>query len=126
MTRPPTLVSDLMTPEPLTMSPSTPVAELAAAMGERGIRHIPIVQDGKLVGMVSSRDTFRGGPLATDVMTRQPLTIGPNERIEVAAAMMALRKISALLVVEPDGLLVGILTTYDVLDAFARRLRDEG
>lgn len=117
------VVRDLMTPDPLTRSSRTSVEELIGVMCERDVRHVPIVDGGKLVGIVSSKDTGRRGAAARDVMTRRPWTIRPDEKLEVAAAIMAVRKISALLVVDRSNRLLGILTTYDVLDAFARGLR---
>ena len=55
-----------------------------------------------------------------DVMTREPVTLGPDSSIELAASTMAFKRVSCLLVVE-NAELVGIVTTYDLFDALIRR-----
>jgi len=49
-------VRDLMTPAPLSVSPNTPVDEVRALMQQHRIRHLPVLEDGRLVGIVSDRD----------------------------------------------------------------------
>jgi acetoin utilization protein AcuB len=121
-----------MTSDPIFISSHETIATAHATMAEKGFRHLPVVDGGRLVGVLSKTDV---GRLALDVpelmekriaelMTPNPMTIGPDEHIEVAAANMALRKINCLLVVR-HGELVGIVTTYDLLDALARRLRGQ-
>jgi CBS domain-containing protein len=60
----------------------------------------------------------------SELMTAMPQTVESTERVEVAAATMAMRKINCLPVTR-NGALVGIITTYDLLDALARRLRGD-
>jgi len=115
-------VRDLMTPDPVAASPATPIAELGALMREHECRHVPIVDQNRLVGVVSTKDLARAGSIAADVMTRSPIAVAPDTPLGVAAAMIAIRKVGCLLVVE-NGTLVGIVTTYDLLDAFARHSR---
>jgi CBS domain-containing protein len=57
-----------------------------------------------------------------EVMSTKLVTVTPNEKVEIAAATMASRRINCLLVVI-NGQLAGIVTTYDLLDALARRAR---
>jgi CBS domain-containing protein len=52
------LLKTAMTPSPLTISAEDAILEAAELMGERRLRHLPVVQDGNLVGMVSMRDVF--------------------------------------------------------------------
>ena len=126
-----TSISDVMTPDPMTLAPSALVREAYALMRERGFRHVPIEEEGVLVGVISMTDIGKLGArvpeiLATpirDVMSTKLLTVAPEEAVEVAAATMAVRKINCLLVVV-DAKLVGIVTTYDLLDALARSLRE--
>jgi CBS domain-containing protein len=123
-------VSEVMTAEPSTATPETTVGEAYALMKESGFRHLPVVSDDKLLGIFTMTDIGRLGAQVpeimartlADVMTRELITIAPEERIEVAAAKMASRKIHCLLVVV-QGRLVGIVTTYDLLDALVRTLR---
>ncbi len=120
----PLRVEDLMTPDPVCVSAPMPISQAVEKMREIGCRHFPVVEGETLLGVVSSKDVLRPGSTVGDVMTRSPLTIAPSEPVEVAAATMASRKVGCLLVVE-GGRIVGILTTYDVLDAFAHQLRVE-
>jgi CBS domain-containing protein len=125
-------VADLMTPDPLTLGGESTLSAAYVLMKQHGFRHVPIVEGGVLVGIVSLTDIGRLGATVgsiltkriDEVMTKTPVTVGPTESIAVAAAKMATRKINCLPVVE-NGKLVGIVTTYDLLDAFAQRLRDE-
>ncbi len=127
-----TTIAHVMTPDPICITSDVTIAEAHATMTERGFRHLPVVDAGKLVGILSTTDI---GRLATSVpelmaktvstlMTGSPQTIESTERIEMAAATMAMRKINCLPVVR-SGALVGIITTYDLLDALARRLRGD-
>jgi acetoin utilization protein AcuB len=118
-----------MTPDPRTIEPSATVREAYATMKENNFRHLPVVHDGRLVGIISTTDIGRLGAAVPAVLERtvgdsmnpSPITIDPDEPIESAAAQMGLHKIYCLVVVD-DGKLVGIVTTYDLLDALVRRL----
>ena len=108
----------------------------------RKIRHIPILEDGKLVGILTDRDLKRAMPsllTGTDrethervirttrvaqIMTRSPLTIAPGAPLREAVRILAERKFGALPVVESDRV-VGILTEIDLLKAFLRVLEKE-
>jgi CBS domain-containing protein len=103
------------------------------------IRHLPVLDDSgeTVVGVVSQRDMFRGalaralgygehaqgkmlGQLVVkEVMTNDPVTVGPDEPLDQAARTMLDAKIGCLPVIE-DGRLVGILTEADFVEAFSR------
>ena len=125
-------VEDVMTPDPMSLSPLQTVRDAYALMSERGFRHVPITDNGALVGLISLTDIGRLGARVPeilaktlrDVMTTTLITIRPEEVVDVAAAKMATRKINCLPVVV-DAKLVGIITTYDLLDALARRIREQ-
>ncbi|MGH7283675.1 MAG: CBS domain-containing protein [Polyangiaceae bacterium] len=127
-----TRVEEVMTPDPLTLGPSALVRDAYAMMKEKGFRHVPIVEGDVLKGIISLTDIGKLGAripevlqmVIGDVMTTTLLTVGPGESVDVAAAKMASRKINCLPIVENDKL-VGIVTTYDLLDALARRLRGD-
>jgi acetoin utilization protein AcuB len=124
-------VEDVMTPDPTTLLPTATVGDAYALMADRGFRHVPIVEDGLLLGLVSITDVGHLGakvpeilakPLHT-VMSTKLITCSPDESVASAAATMASKKINCLLVMV-DNQLAGIVTTYDLLDALARRVRD--
>ena len=127
-----TRVEEVMTPDPLTLTPSAMIRDAYALMKERGFRHVPIVEGDALKGIISMTDIGHLGARMpeilsmkiADVMTTKLLTVGPDESVDVAAAKMASRKINCLPIVVDDKL-VGIVTTYDLLDALARRLRGQ-
>lgn len=132
------LVRKWMTPDPLTLEAKQPVLDAIAAMKEKGIRHIPVVDRGRLVGVVTDRDVKEFSPSKattldvyelhyllskaplSEAMKRSPLTVGPGDTIEKAALLMHDNKIGCLPVVEPDGRLVGLLTQDDVFEALVR------
>ena len=126
-------VEDVMTPDPVTLLPSATVGDAYALMTERGFRHVPIVEGGLLLGVISMTDVGHLGARVPEilaksiheVMSTKLVTVTPNESVASAAATMASRKINCLLVVDSNGL-AGIVTTYDLLDALARRVRDDG
>jgi len=108
-----------------------PVAPAHATLGfmeKRRIRRMPVVEDGRLVGIVTKSDlqAAHGGRRAgdktvSDVMTPNPLTVVAGETLERAAAMMLEKKVSGLPVVE-DGRVVGIITESDLFRALCEML----
>ncbi len=125
------LVKQWMTESVLTVEPNTTVVAAQLLMKERKIRRLPVVKNGKLVGIISLGDLREAGPsLATSlsiwelnylwaqltvdrVMTHHVFTVSPEATVSDAARMMLEHKISGLPVV--DGLhLVGVLTESDI------------
>jgi acetoin utilization protein AcuB len=123
-------VSDVMTTNVISIPSSTPMSDARRIMDAHGFKRLPVVDKGKLVGVVS-RDTLeKAGPskLTTfsmhelsyllskvtvrEVMKRDVVTVSPDATVEEAVAMAQNRKVGSLLVVE-DGKLVGIATTND-------------
>jgi acetoin utilization protein AcuB len=136
------LVRDWMTRKLITLSPEASVAEALTLCRERRIRHIPILEEGRLVGIVSDRDLRDASPAlgdaerasalqeirVGDVMTREVSTADPQDSIENVAQEMYELKIGSLPVVAEspvvdEGLavaeeeLVGIVTSSDVMRA---------
>lgn len=129
------LVKKRMTHDPVVVSPRHSLADALRLTRERRIRHLPVVDDGVLVGMVSDRDvrTAMPSPLTepderrveflertrvADVMKANVESIGPLDTVEDAAKLMRRRRIGALPVVDAHGAVLGILSESDVLDAF--------
>lgn len=116
------LVGNRMTKEPITVEPEDLLIRASLKMQAGGFRRLPVVSDGKLVGIVSERDLreHRGHleqVKLNGVMTEQPVTVTPATTIEEAAQIMLERQIGGLPVVA-DGRLVGIFTASDVMRAF--------
>ena len=127
------LVRTWMTRNLVTLSPDASVAEALTLCRERRIRHIPIVEEGRLVGIVSDRDLRDASPAlgdakrastlqeirVGDVMTREVSTADPQDPIENVAQQMYELKIGSLPVVteEDEEKLLGIVTSSDVMRA---------
>lgn len=125
-------VKDVMTPEPVTITPDTSVGEAQKLMQTRVIRHLPVVENGHLVGIFSDRDlrTVSPSPATSlsawemtylltkltvrDVMTRAVMTVAPDRSLTDAVGLLLAYKIGALPVIEAQRV-VGILTQTDVL-----------
>lgn len=109
-------------------SPEQTLAEALRIMEQTQVRRLPVVDHGKLVGILTRSDIHRVmGAGATPmtvikvVMTRDPETIAPDETLERAALTMIDYKISGLPVVD-DGSLVGIVTESDIFRALVKML----
>ena len=117
------------------------LAEDVMALGR--IRHLPVLQDGRVVGIVSHRDllaaglsrardfdgeqrrTFLKAVEVREVMTRDVATLPPDATLEAAAALMLVRKISCIPIVR-DEILVGLVTDTDLLRTAFLGRTDEG
>jgi len=133
------LVADVMQPRVVTITPRTTLPEALRLAQERGIRHLPVVEHGRVVGIVSDRDLKRALPSSAtslaaneltylldklpveDIMTRGVIKVSPTVPVEEAARRMVDEKISALPVID-DGVLVGIITETDVMNLLVRAL----
>ncbi|MCO5194836.1 MAG: CBS domain-containing protein [Anaerolineae bacterium] len=117
-------VSDLMTFNPKTVTPMTPLTEIQRLMRAEGCRHLPVVENGRLIGIITDRDlravvntpVFAVGSAET-VMTSNPITVSPGTPAHRAAEMLNLYKFNSLPVVD-HGVLVGIVTSSDFLAQF--------
>jgi acetoin utilization protein AcuB len=136
--------ADLMTPDPVTATPRATVAEAWDVMRELEIRHLPVVESGALVGMLSDRDLARFDivrvlevegaetlrhELATPVvklMSSDVITVDPETGLQEIVELLVEHRIGAVPVVRSDTRgLVGIVSYIDVLRAFRDSLADE-
>lgn len=120
-------VKEFMTPNPITVTPDKRVDETLDLMKNLNFRQCPVVEDGKLVGIVTERDlrasiSKGGGARVGEIMARDPITIIDYTSVEGAAEIIRSGKFNALPVVSNKGELVGILTVTDLLDAFLKML----
>ena len=130
-------VRSLMTPDPKTIGPLVPLHSVLAIMNQGGWHHLPVVDEGLLVGMITDRDVRLAvnSPLifdesrlpraavlesivASECMSRDPVTIDVNAAARHAADTLAVHGFGALPVLENDRL-VGIITVTDFLRHYA-------
>lgn len=116
------LVSKRMTEEPITVDAEELLIRASHKMQSGGFHRLPVVQEGKLVGIVTDRDLREHrGHLehikVNGVMSEKPVTVSPGATLEETAQIMLERQFGGLPVVE-NGRLVGIITSSDILTAF--------
>ena len=114
-------VADRMTPDPSSVRTYHTLAAAKALMRAEGLRHVTVVEDGKLVGILSDRDLrnhlgYLDCTKVNAAMTPDPITVGPDVSIEQAARLLLSNKVGSLPVVE-NGKVIGIITTTDLLRA---------
>ncbi len=123
-------VRQYMTALPETIEDSLTLSDAKDRMFRLGGHHLPVLRDGKLVGILSHRDIAVAEALATvdyakipisSVMTPVPFTCGPNAHVEAVAREMAKHHYGSTVVVDPDHptQVVGVFTTTDALRALA-------
>jgi acetoin utilization protein AcuB len=115
-------IVNLMTSEPATVGPHDILSKAKSIMEAGGFRRLPVLDDGRLVGIVTERDLrqYTGYLESTRVnaaMSTALVTVTPHNMVEDAARLMLKNKIGGLPIVA-DGKLVGIVTTSDLLRAF--------
>ena len=121
------LLREIMHTDVLTVSPETKLCEAYRLMHERKIRHLPVLDGEKLVGIITDRDLrfatsklsevpFDPEETVQNVMIKKVITAHPDDPIEIAARIMRDLKIGSLVIME-NGKLAGIVTGIDLLDA---------
>lgn len=120
-----------MTTSPITLQPSTRLTEAHALMKDKHIRHLPICEGEKVVGMVSDGDLYRAESVTgtdptrvhlRDVMVGNPYTVSPDAPVDEVVQEMAGKKYGSAVVVD-NGHVVGVFTATDALGAFAELLQ---
>ncbi len=129
------LVRDRMSTPAISVEVRTSIAEAMGLMRQHDIRRLPVVQRNRLVGVVTWTDIMRAQPspastLSTwevpallrsasvrEIMSTDPITIGPDAPIEAAAVIMRREKIGGLPVTDGETLL-GMVTESDIFEAF--------
>lgn len=126
-------VRELMTPNPITVEHGQTVGKAAELMARFDVRRLPVLRDGKLVGIISDRDVrqMSGRPSVKlqktaadeaylrlpveEAMTLNVITIRESQPVKDAIALLLKHKIGGLPVLGRDGGLVGVLSEQDVL-----------
>ncbi|MDX1546341.1 MAG: CBS and ACT domain-containing protein [Rhodothermales bacterium] len=122
------LLEEIMQRPVWTIAPAARLDEAYRLMRRHNVRHLPVVEGERLVGIVTDRDVraltrpgsgvFGGGTPVHRAMTPDPITAGPRDPVEEAARLMRRRKVGCLPVLD-GGRLAGIVTVTDLLDALA-------
>jgi acetoin utilization protein AcuB len=130
MTTPIPTIRHYMTVSPETIQADLTLAQARQRMYELAARHLPVVENGELVGILSERDINLAEALEGDLerlsvrraMTARPFTCGPEAHLHAVAEEMAQHKYGTAIVVDRQhpGHVVGLFTTVDALWALAR------
>jgi len=115
-------VSQIMTPDPDTARPQDTLRAVAAKMDRGDFGSVPVVEDGRLIGVVTDRDIAvravgQGlGPdtEVSEVMTADPVCVAPDSEVEDAAEIMQDEQLRRLFVTDDDDRLVGVIALADV------------
>lgn len=131
-------VKEWMTDNVISVAGNTPLSEAHQLMKSNSIRRLPVVNKGKLIGLVTIGDVREASPsdattlsiwelnylwaqlTVERVMTRDLLTVTPDSPILDAAQIMLDNKVSGLPVVDSDGNLAGIITESDIFRLLVR------
>jgi CBS domain-containing protein len=137
------IVKDVMTTHVIAVRKNATFKDMAAQLREHRVSAFPVLDnDNKVIGVVSEADLLTkealesggkaagilhhreqvkaAGLTAADLMTKPPVTIGPNDFVSHAARVMYSRRVKRLPVVDDDGRLVGIVSRADVLSVYGR------
>jgi len=129
-------VEEFMSREVVTANPRDGLRQTFYRMRERGVRHMPVLDEHeKLIGIVSDRDLRRpdwvdneenvahyyvldNAHKVADAMTPDPIFLNPDDDLKRAVKLFARRRFGAMPVIDQQRRLVGILSVYDLLQAF--------
>ncbi|MFA7585628.1 MAG: CBS domain-containing protein [Novosphingobium sp.] len=128
-------VEEYTTPNPVTAGEDMLIDDLRRLMEEHGIRHLPIVRGGTVVGVISDRDARLVAGLdfekklqvrAADIMASDPLTVSAATPLDEVAYAMSEQKIGSVIVNDENGQFLGIFTVTDALNALIEIARGGG
>ena len=118
------LVKNWMIKKVISIPIDCPIEEALILMKKYSIRHLPVVENKTLLGLITEGDlrqftisSLKKEVTLEQIMIKNPVTVSPNDSLEEAARLIYRYKIGGLPVVD-KGKLVGILTTPDILTAF--------
>jgi acetoin utilization protein AcuB len=128
-------VEEFTTPDPITATEDMTIDDLSRLMQKHGIRHLPVVRDGAVVGVISDRDVRLVAGLtvpeklqvqAADIMAADPLTVSAAAPLDEVALAMSEKKVGSVIVNDEDGRFLGIFTATDALNALIEIVRSGG
>lgn len=117
------LVKDRMSPRFITIRPGASLAEARSLLDQHRIRHLPVVEEGNLLGIITDRDIRSAAPASAldrvkvgAAMTRNVITVTPETHIQQAAKLLLANRIGGLPVLK-ERELQGVITETDLLNA---------
>lgn len=128
-------VDEFTTPDPVTAGEDLMIDDLRELMVTHGIRHLPIVRDTVVVGVISDRDVRLVSGLsvaekfqvrAGDLMTPDPVSVAASATLDEVAYLMSEKKVGSVIVNDDGGAFIGIFTTTDALNALIEIVRTGG
>lgn len=127
-------VEEFTTPNPVTATEEALLPELSLLMKEHTIRHLPIVKDNHVIGIVSDRDLRLASGLtlnekkqlrAGDIMAIDPVTVSAGATLDEVAFEMSEKKIGSVIVNDENDSFLGIFTVTDALNALIEIARSQ-
>lgn len=125
-------VEEFTTPNPVTADEDSTIDQLVALMRQNNVRHIPILREDKVVGIVSDRDCRVASGLApseklmvraADIMATDPVTVSAGDSLDEVAFEMSEHKIGSVIVNDESDNFLGIFTASDALNALIEIIR---
>jgi CBS domain-containing protein len=125
-------IERIMTTPAWTIGPESTLEEAARLMARERLHHLPVVQGGRLAGILSASDLIgrdtpdAGRARVGDIMQREPVILSRTSTLQDAAALLASGDLHSLPVVDPEGAVVGIVTSTDLITVLLRQLPSGG
>ena len=126
-------VEEFTSPSPVLVDENQTAVEALSLMAKHECRHIPVMSQGRLSGIISDRDIFRGAsvheasePLKVkDLMTKEVYRVSRKENLDKVVFTMSDKKIGSAIVEDKDDDFFGIFTSTDALNALVEIMRGE-
>jgi len=115
-------VRKIMTVDPLTAAPNNSISEVTELMVSNGLNQLPVVKNGKLVGMITTHDLWKeslnqnaNNLDISSIMSKKVIKIAPKDKVGTAAELFMDRRFKTLPVVNLENELKGVVTAFDVM-----------
>jgi CBS domain-containing protein len=126
-------IVQVMTPDPATISPQSSAAEARRLLNSNVINHLPVIEDGRLVGIVSSSDFLKlhllDGKLpivseatVNQIMETKVIVVNKSATLRDAAEKLSVGGFHALPVIDRKRRLVGMVTSSDIIGVLVSKL----
>lgn len=115
-------VRQIMTKDPVTVGPNNSIAEVTELMISNGLNQLPVVEHGKLVGMITTHDLWKDSlnpeinhSEISTIMSTKVIKIAPKDKVGTAAELFMDKRFKTLPVVNLENELKGVVTAFDVM-----------